>query len=186
MDTRRIVLHPQTRAKLERKVRRCRDADTRVRYLIALRTDRGHSGKRIARELGCCEATVSRAIGRHEDVVESKTAAFPPTAGVFQTMKLPPDAALPAICSPASALGFQSPIANAIRASRDSRPTIRDRFPARMLISHDVCPVSVHADYGRRIGNFAKDCAPATREVRLAFVQQADRRAIKRPRQAAD
>lgn len=71
MDTRRIVLHPQTRAKLERKARRCRDADTRVRYLIVLRTDRGHSGKRIARELGCCCATVSRTISRYETLGEA-------------------------------------------------------------------------------------------------------------------
>ena len=66
MDTRRIVLHPQTRAKLQRKAKRCKDADTRTRYLIVLRADRGHSGKRIARELGCCEATVSRVIARYE------------------------------------------------------------------------------------------------------------------------
>ena len=71
MHTRRIVLHPQTRAKLGRKARRCRDADTRVRYLIVLRADRGHSGKRIARELGCCAATVSRAIRRYESLGEA-------------------------------------------------------------------------------------------------------------------
>jgi transposase len=65
MDTRRIVLHPRTREKLERKARRCKDADTRVRYLIVLRADEGHSGKRIARELGCCDATVSRTLGRY-------------------------------------------------------------------------------------------------------------------------
>jgi transposase len=71
MDTRRIVLHPQTRAKLERNARRCQDADTRVRYLIVLRADRGHSGRRIARELGCCPATVSRTIGRYESLGEA-------------------------------------------------------------------------------------------------------------------
>ena len=65
METRRIVLHPQTRAKLRRHARRCQDADTRVRYLIVLRADAGHSGKRIARELGCCDATVSRTLGRY-------------------------------------------------------------------------------------------------------------------------
>jgi len=65
MDTRRIVLHPQTRAKLRREARRCRDADTRVRYLIVLRADRGHGGRRIARELGCGGATVSRTIRRY-------------------------------------------------------------------------------------------------------------------------
>ncbi len=71
MDTRRIVLHPRTRAKLQTKARRCRDADTRVRYLIVLRVDRGHSGKRIARELGCCCATVSRTINRYETLGEA-------------------------------------------------------------------------------------------------------------------
>jgi transposase len=37
-----------------------------VRYLIVLRADRGHSGRRIARELGCCCATVSRTLARYE------------------------------------------------------------------------------------------------------------------------
>ena len=71
MDTRRIVLHPRTRAKLQCKARRCRDADTRVRYLIILRAERGHSGKRIARELGCCCATVSRTLSRYETLGEA-------------------------------------------------------------------------------------------------------------------
>jgi len=66
MDMRRIVLHPQTWAKLQRIARRCRDADTRVRYLIVLRADRSHSGRRIARELGCCSATVRQTIRRHQ------------------------------------------------------------------------------------------------------------------------
>jgi transposase len=71
METRRIVLHPRTRAKLQRNARRCRDADTRVRYLIVLRADHGRSGRRIARELGCCPATVSRTIGRYEALGEA-------------------------------------------------------------------------------------------------------------------
>lgn len=71
MDTRRIVLHPRTRAKLQRKARRCRDADARVRYLIVLRADQGHSGRRIARELGCCPATVSRTLARYESLGEA-------------------------------------------------------------------------------------------------------------------
>ena len=71
MDTRRIVLHPRTRAKLQRNARRCRDADTRVRYLIVLRADRGHSGRRIARELGCCGATVSRTLSRYDALGEA-------------------------------------------------------------------------------------------------------------------
>jgi transposase len=71
MDTRRIVLHPQTRAKLKRNARRCTDADMRVRYLIVLRAAQGHSGRRIARELGCCPATVSRTIGRYQTLGEA-------------------------------------------------------------------------------------------------------------------
>jgi len=71
MDTRRIVLHPQTRAKLRRHARRCKDADTRVRYLIVLRADAGHGGKRIARELGCCDATVSRTLDRYAALGEA-------------------------------------------------------------------------------------------------------------------
>jgi transposase len=66
MKARRIVLHPRTREKLERTARRCGDANTRVRYQIVLRADRGHSGRRIARELGCCGATVSRTLTRYE------------------------------------------------------------------------------------------------------------------------
>ncbi len=71
MDTRRIVLHPRTRAKLKRIARRCRDADTRVRYQIVLRADLGHSGKQIARELGCCCATVSRTLRRYQTLGEA-------------------------------------------------------------------------------------------------------------------
>ena len=71
MEQRRIVLHPQTRGKLQRTARRCKDADTRVRYLIVLRADRDHSGKRIARELGCCGATVSRTLARYRTLGEA-------------------------------------------------------------------------------------------------------------------
>lgn len=71
MEQRRIVLHPRTRAKLERTARRCSDADTRTRYRIVLRADQGHSGKRIARELGCCDATVSRVLARYEALGEA-------------------------------------------------------------------------------------------------------------------
>lgn len=71
MDTPRVVLHPRTRAKPRRNARRCRDADTRARYLIVSRADQGHSGKRIARELGCCCATVSRTTRRYETVGEA-------------------------------------------------------------------------------------------------------------------
>ena len=66
MRTRRIVLHPQTRAKLERLARRCTDADTRVRYLIVVRSSDGWSGTRISTALGCAASTVSRTLGRYE------------------------------------------------------------------------------------------------------------------------
>jgi transposase len=66
MRTRRIVLHPQTREKLKRAARRCQDADTRVRYLIVVRSGEGWSGRRIARALGCCGSTVSRTLDRYE------------------------------------------------------------------------------------------------------------------------
>jgi transposase len=64
METRRIVLRPQTRAKLERISKRCTDADTRIRYRIVLLTADGWSGKRIAKALGCAAATVSRTLDR--------------------------------------------------------------------------------------------------------------------------
>ena len=66
METRRIVLHPQTRAKLQRLAKRCKDADTRARYRVVLLAADDWSGKRIARALGCCPATVSRTLNRWE------------------------------------------------------------------------------------------------------------------------
>ena len=66
METRKIVLHPQTREKLKRLARRCKDADTRVRYLIVVRSSEGWSGKRIRRALGCSGSTVSRTLDRYE------------------------------------------------------------------------------------------------------------------------
>jgi transposase len=66
METRRIVLHPQTRAKLQRDAKRCKDADTRVRYRIVLLSDANWSGKRIAKALGCSCSTVSRTLSRFE------------------------------------------------------------------------------------------------------------------------
>lgn len=66
METRRIVLHGRTRAKLQRDARRCRDADTRVRYRVVLLSDEGWSGKRIAKALGCTPSTVSRTLSRWE------------------------------------------------------------------------------------------------------------------------
>jgi transposase len=66
METRRIVLHPRTREKLRRVSKRCKDADTRTRYLIVLRAGDGWSGKRIVKALGCSAATVSRTLDRWE------------------------------------------------------------------------------------------------------------------------
>lgn len=66
METRRIVLHGRTRAKLREVAARCKDADTRVRYLIVLRAAEAWSGNRIAKALGCCPATVSRTLDRFE------------------------------------------------------------------------------------------------------------------------
>ena len=66
MVTRRIVLHPQTRAKLQRNAKRCKDADTRIRYRIVLLSDQGFSGRKIARALGCSKSTVSRTLSRWE------------------------------------------------------------------------------------------------------------------------
>lgn len=66
MNTRRIVLHPQTRAKLQRDAKRCKDADTRIRYRIVLLSDQGQSGNQIARVLGCTASTVSRTLSRWE------------------------------------------------------------------------------------------------------------------------
>lgn len=66
METRRIVLHPRTRAKLQRDSKRCKDADTRVRYRIVLLSDQGWSGKRIIQALGCAASTVSRTLSRWE------------------------------------------------------------------------------------------------------------------------
>jgi transposase len=42
------------------------DADTRVRYLVVLRSADGWSGKRVCRALGCSPATVSRTLDRWE------------------------------------------------------------------------------------------------------------------------
>jgi transposase len=71
MKARRIVLQPQTRAKLERRARRCKDGETRVRYLIVLRSADGWSGPKIARALNCSGATVSRTLDRYEALGEA-------------------------------------------------------------------------------------------------------------------
>ena len=66
MDTRRIVLHPRTREKLKRLAKQCRDADTRVRYLIVIHCAEGWSGRKIAKALHCSISTVSRTLDRWE------------------------------------------------------------------------------------------------------------------------
>jgi transposase len=66
MVTRRIVLHGQTREKLKRIARRCKDADLRIRYQIIIHSSHGWSCRRIARALGCCCSTVSRTLDRWE------------------------------------------------------------------------------------------------------------------------
>ena len=69
--TRWIVLHPKTRAKLQRTLRRIDDADTRTRYLIVLRADDGVPQAQIARALGCCRQTVNRVIERYRELGEA-------------------------------------------------------------------------------------------------------------------
>jgi transposase len=64
MRTPRIVLHARTREKLRRTALRLKDADTRVRYLIVVRCAEGHSGRQIAKALGCSASTVSRTLDR--------------------------------------------------------------------------------------------------------------------------
>ena len=66
MKARKIVLHPQTREKLKRARRRCRDADTRIRYLIVIGSSEGKSERKICRGLGCSVSTVSRTLDRYE------------------------------------------------------------------------------------------------------------------------
>lgn len=66
MKTGRIVLHHSTREKLQRDGKRCKDADTRVRYRIVLLIDQGVSGNQVARALGCTASTVSRTLSRWE------------------------------------------------------------------------------------------------------------------------
>lgn len=71
MQTRQILLHPQTREKLKRTARRTKDADTRMRYLIVIRSSQGWSGGKICTALGCAPATVSRTLGRWEALGEA-------------------------------------------------------------------------------------------------------------------
>ncbi len=66
MVTRRIVLHPRTREKLQRDAKRCKHADTRLRFRSLLLSAQGWSGRKIARALGCTPSTVSRTLKRFE------------------------------------------------------------------------------------------------------------------------
>jgi transposase len=66
-----IVLHPQTRAKLRRKLRRVTDAATRTRYLIVLHAADGMAKSQIARAVGCCRQTVDRVVGRYKELGEA-------------------------------------------------------------------------------------------------------------------
>jgi len=66
MIARRIVLHPMTRQKLERVARRTRDAATRVRYMIVVRSAEGESVRKIAKAQKCAISTVSRTLDRYE------------------------------------------------------------------------------------------------------------------------
>ena len=71
MKARTIVLHPQTRGKLQRLGRRCKDAALKVRHLIVLRSGDGWSGRRICNALGCCRSHVSRTLDRWEQFGEA-------------------------------------------------------------------------------------------------------------------
>jgi transposase len=71
MNTRRIVLHRRTRAKLIDKSRTCRDAALRTRYLIVLRGAEGWSQRRTAAALGCSQSHVSRTLDRWEALGEA-------------------------------------------------------------------------------------------------------------------
>lgn len=66
MTARQIVLHSQTREKLKRAGRRCRDADMRIRYLIVIGSSEGKSQRKISRGLGCSVSTVSRTLDRYQ------------------------------------------------------------------------------------------------------------------------
>ena len=76
MKPRRIVLHPRTREKLRRAAKRCKDADTRVRYLVVLRSADGWSGRRISKALGCCASTVTHTLDRWEAYGEAGSSAY--------------------------------------------------------------------------------------------------------------
>ena len=68
MNTRTIVLHPQTKSKLQRLARHCRDALLKTRYLIVLHAAEGQSGRKIAAALKCGNSHVSRTLDRWEEL----------------------------------------------------------------------------------------------------------------------
>jgi transposase len=59
-----MVLHGQTRQKLEHAAHKCKDADTRVRYRIVLLSAEGWSQRKIAAAQGCSVSTVNRTLSR--------------------------------------------------------------------------------------------------------------------------
>jgi transposase len=69
--TRTIVLHPQTKAKLQRLARHCRDGLLKTRYLIVLHAAEGMSGRKIAAALRCGNSHVSRTLDRWEELGEA-------------------------------------------------------------------------------------------------------------------
>lgn len=71
MNARRIVLHPQTKAKLQRRAQRCKDALLKTRYLIVLRAGEGWSSRKIAKALSCSNSHVSRTLDRFEELGEA-------------------------------------------------------------------------------------------------------------------
>jgi transposase len=71
MNARRIVLHPQTRAKLKRRAQCCREALLKTRYLIVLRAAEGWSSRKIAKALSCSNSHVSRTLDRFEELGEA-------------------------------------------------------------------------------------------------------------------
>jgi transposase len=71
VNTRTILLHPQTKSRLQRQARRCRDALLRTRYLIVLHAADGQSGRTIAAALKCASSHVSRTLDRWEALGEA-------------------------------------------------------------------------------------------------------------------
>lgn len=71
MRTRWIVLHHNTRAKLQRQARCTRDVALRTRLLIVLHADQAMPKLQIARALHCSRQTVYRVIDRFNEMGEA-------------------------------------------------------------------------------------------------------------------